>query len=60
MVQRKTIRLDSYEEDVVIGSLNKLRTEQLENDKCDEDVSRLMMKILRTPMRKERRRDEAR
>ena len=60
MVQRKTIHLDSFEEDVVIESLNRARTEQIDNDMSDEDISRLMLKILRTPVRKARRRDEAR
>ena len=59
-VKRKTIRLDSYEEDVLIESLNRTRTERLENDKCAADASDLILKIVRAPARKARVRDEAR
>ena len=57
---KKTIKLDSFEEDVVIASLNKVRTEKLKNNECDEAVSDVLMKIMKTPQRKARKRDEAR
>jgi len=60
MVRRKTIRLDGYEEDVVIESLNRVRTEQLRNNECDRDVSDLMLKIMKSKSRKARKRNEAR
>jgi hypothetical protein len=60
LVKRKTIRLDGFEEDVVINSLNKVRTEQLKNNECDRDVSDIMLKIMKSKTRKARRRDEAR
>jgi hypothetical protein len=57
---RKTIRFDHYEEGAVIEGLNNMRKEQLEKDECADFVSELMLKILQTPTRKVRVRDEAR
>ena len=48
------------EEGAVIKGLNKVRTEQLEQKGSAEFVSDLMLKILQTPARKVRVRDEAR
>jgi len=56
----KNINLDAYEEGAVIEGLNKLRTEKLEKGECPEFVSDLMLKVIRTPSKKARRRDEAR
>ena len=58
--EQKNVRLDTYEEGAVIEGLNKLRTEQLENEGSAEFLSDLMLKILQTPARKARVRDEAR
>jgi len=58
--EQKTIRLDMSEEGAVIKGLNKVRTEQLEQKGSAEFVSDLMLKILQTPARKVRVRDEAR
>jgi len=58
--RRKTIKLDSFEEDVIIASLNKVRTEKLQNNECDEAVSDVLIKIMKSPQRKARKRDEAR
>jgi len=60
ITRRKTIRLDSFEEDAIIASLNKVRTEQLQNNECDKEVSDLMIKIMKSKPRKARKRDEAR
>ena len=60
MGRKKTIRLDSYEADVIIESLNRTRTERLESNKCADDASNLILKIVRAPERKVRKRDEAR
>ena len=58
--EKKVIGFDAYEEGAVIEGLNKIRTEQIEKDECAEFVSDLMLKIIRTPARKARMRDEAR
>lgn len=58
--RKKTIKLDSFEEDVIIASLNKVRTERLKNNECDEAVSDVLIKIMNTPQRKARKRNEAR
>lgn len=58
--EQKTISLDVYEEGAVIEALNKIRTEQLENQKPANFVSDLMLKIIQAPAKKTRGRDEAR
>ncbi len=58
--EQKTISLDVYEEGAVIEALNKIRTEQLENQKSADFVSDLMLKIIQAPAKKTRGRDEAR
>ena len=58
--EQKTISLDVYEEGAVIEALNKIRTEQLENQKSADFVSDLMLKILQAPAKKTRGHDEAR
>ena len=58
--EQKKIRLDPYEEGAVIEGLNKIRSEKLEKGECPEFVSDLMLKVIRAPTRKARRRDEAR
>ena len=57
---KKTVSLDAYEEGAVIEGLNKIRTEQLEKDGCPEFISDLMLKIIQTPTKKARMRDDAR
>jgi len=57
---RKTICLDHYEEGAVIEGLNIMRKAQLEKDECADFVSELMLKVIQTPTRKVRVRDEAR
>ena len=56
----KTVKFDCFEEDLVIKSLNMARTERLSENKCDRDVSEVMLKILQAPVRKARKRNEAR
>ena len=58
--ERKSVNLDAYEEGAIIKGLNKLRTEQLNKEECPEFVSDLMLKIIQTPMKKVRVRDETR
>ena len=58
--EQKTISLDVYEEGAVIEALNKIRTEQLKNQKSADFVSGLMLKIIQAPAKKTRGRDEAR
>lgn len=58
--EQKTISLDVYEEGAVIEALNKIRTEQLENQKPADFVSDLMLKIIQAPVKKTKGRDEAR
>jgi hypothetical protein len=57
---KKIMRLDAYEEGAVIEGLNKIRTEKIANEECPEFVSDLMLKIIRSPTKKVRIRNEAR
>ena len=58
--RRKTVHLDNFEEDAIIASLNRVRTEQLQNNECEKEVSDLMIKIMKSKPRRARKRDEAR
>ena len=58
--EQKTITLDVHEEGAVIEGLNKIRSEKLEKGECHDFVSDLMLKVIRTPTRKAKVRDEAR
>jgi len=58
--EQKTVTLDSYEEGAVITALNDLRNKEIEEKQPTDFVDDLMLKILRTPSRKARVRDEAR
>ena len=60
MNEQKKVTLDAYEEGAVIEGLNKIRTEKLDKGECAEFVSDLLLKIIRTPSRKGKVRDEAR
>ncbi|MCL2426918.1 MAG: hypothetical protein FWD05_11355 [Oscillospiraceae bacterium] len=58
--KQKKIRLTCYEEDLVIKSLNTVRTDLINDNKCDKDVSDVMLKIMRSKQRKARTRNETR
>ena len=58
--ERKTVTLDQYEEGAVITALNDMRNKELSEKECTDFVDDLMLKILRTPQKKVRVRDEAR
>jgi len=58
--KKRVIKLDTYEEGAIITGLNKIRTEQLEKQECAEFVSDLLLKIIQSPKRKARFRNEAR
>ncbi len=57
---QKTVALDDHEEGAVIQGLMLLRNEELESNGADDFVGSLILKIIRTPQRKARSRDEAR
>jgi len=59
-VEQKTLNLDVYEEGAVIEGLNRIRTEKLGNNECTDFVNKLLLKIIHTPSKKGRRRNEAR
>ena len=58
--EQKFINLDAYEEGAVIEGLNKLRTDQINKEESSEFVSDLMLKIIQTPTKKVKVRDESR
>jgi len=55
-----TIKLDPYEESLVITALNDMRNKELEKQKFTDALDDLLLKILHTPQRKARVRDETR
>lgn len=58
--EQKTISFDSYEEGAVITALNDLRNKEIEEQNPTDLVDELMLKILRSPQKKVRVRDETR
>ena len=58
--EKKYIGLDVYEERAVIQALNDMRTKQLAEGKPTDVENELILKIIHTPARKARVRDEAR
>ena len=58
--EKKYIGLDVYEEGAVIKALNDMRTKQLAEGKPTDVENELILKIIHTPTRKARLRDEAR
>jgi len=58
--EKKTISLNAREESAVIEGLNKLRTDKLQKGECADFVGSLMLKIIHSPSKKARWRDEAR
>ena len=50
----KKVRFDIYEEGAVIEGLNKLRSEKLRKEECADFINELMLKIIRTPPKKEK------
>jgi hypothetical protein len=57
---KKYVGLDVYEEGAVIKALNEMRTKQLAEGKPTDVENELILKIIHTPTRKARIRDEAR
>jgi len=58
--QRKTVSLDAYEEGAVISALNDMRNKGIAEKKSTDFVDDLILKIIRTPRRKAKVRNEAR
>ena len=58
--EKKVVTFDAYEEGAILEGLNKIRTEQLEKGGTADFISTLILKIIRTPTRKARGRNEAR
>jgi len=58
--EQRVVKLDQYEEGAVITALNDMRKKGLSENECTEFVDDLMLKILRSPQKKVRVRNEAR
>jgi hypothetical protein len=58
--EKVVLKLDSYEEGAVITALNDLRNKELENQEPTDFVDGLLLKVLHSPKRKVKVRDEAR
>lgn len=58
--EHRIVTLDPYEEGAVITALNDMRNDQLSEKEPTDFVDELMLKILHSPQKKVRMRDEAR
>ena len=58
--KQKLIELDTYEEGALITALNELRNKEIREKESTDFVDDLMLKILYSPLRKGKVRDEAR
>lgn len=58
--EKRIVALDVYEEGAVISALNDLRNKQIEGQESTEFVEDLMLKVLHSPQKKVKVRDEAR
>lgn len=58
--EQRVITLDSYEEGAIITALNEMRNKGLEEKEPTDFLDDLMLKILHSPQKKVRTRDEAR
>jgi hypothetical protein len=58
--QQKIVSLDDYEEGAVINALNDMRSKGIAEQQPTDFVDDLILKIIRTPRRKARVRNEAR
>lgn len=54
--QKRVLTLDSDEQQLMVRSLNDLRTAQIQNDGPTEDVEDLLLKVIDAPTKKEKRR----
>lgn len=57
---KRVIELDQYEEGAVITALNDMRNKQIEEKQSTDFADELLLKILHSPQKKVRVRDEAR
>ena len=58
--EHKIINLDTYEEGAVISALNEMRNRQIEEQGFSDFIGDLILKIIKSPVRKIKLRDEAR
>ncbi|MDR1616004.1 MAG: hypothetical protein LBR98_03235 [Syntrophomonadaceae bacterium] len=57
---QKTVSFDAYEEGAVITALNDLRNREIDERESGDFIGDIMLKIINTPVRKVKIRDEAR
>jgi len=58
--EKRIVALDDYEEGAVITALNDMRNKEIAEKQSTDFVDELMLKILHSPQKKVRARDEAR
>ena len=58
--EQRMVALDVYEEGAVITALNDLRNKEIAEEKAADFTSDLILKIMSAPVRKARKRNEAR
>ena len=58
--EKRVLTLDRYEHGVVINALNEMRNDLLEEERPTDIVDEVLLKVIDSPTKKEKRRDEAR
>ena len=58
--EKRVLTLDRYEHGVVINALNEMRNDLLEEERPTDILDEVLLKVIDTPTKKEKRRDEAR
>ena len=52
---KRIMTMDDFEHRLLVGCINKARTEYMEEGKPTEDINELLIKAIETPTKKERR-----
>ncbi len=55
--EKRVVTLDEFQQNLLINGMNEYRNDLLEDQKPTEDVDDLLLKLIHTPTRKEKRRD---
>lgn len=52
---KRIMTMDDFEHRLLVGCINKARTEYMEEGKPTEDINELLIKVIEAPTKKEKR-----
>lgn len=55
--EKRVVTLDEFQHNLLINGMNEYRNDLLKEQKPTEDVDDLLLKLIRAPSRREKRRD---